>query len=414
MEEFGSGRRIRRSLNVRTLFVLLLVILAPNQLAAETIVISKQVRIDLRERETLLTAQVTAPPSMETITGPPRLVIDLPGVLIPVGAKYPLHDNPNFTRVRVGRHADHTRVVFDLKPSVPVQFELFTKGTQITIIPRRSTTPAELATAAEPVAIETPPLTAPVAEAPMPPEVSPVVSLSVSPDVSPAVSEAEASPIASPAAVPAVPTLGDLKFSINKLVASFKRGVRPIIDVRVKNLSSLPLFMSTSAEVVVAPGTRNEVKRATSDLLASPRRFEIKPDEERTVRLVLAKPSDGLHEQVFRVNFVPDAAPFELQAEATDARITTGIAMLVIEEPSELKAELVTEWTPDGLRLTNNGTTNILLERGRACVASRCMRLATRRLYPGNSWTLNQNAWDAAEFLQKVGEEYQQVSVRRP
>ncbi|MGV1100096.1 AMIN domain-containing protein [Thiovibrio sp. JS02] len=102
--------------------------------------------------------------------GPPRLILDIPGVgLLENVVGLPVN-RPELSRIRIARHPDKVRFVFDLTEQVPVRHEVvkLDKGLKVVLIPKnqdRKKAPSPPTAVAEQRADNTvPPASAPAAE----------------------------------------------------------------------------------------------------------------------------------------------------------------------------------------------------------------------------------------------------------
>lgn len=219
-------------------------------------------------------------------------------------------------------------------------------------------------------------------------------------------------PTESPA--PEVP-LGDteLKFSVSALVVNLPYNGRGVQDVVVRNRSDRPLFMKATALRVINPGGSPESLTPTTELLVSPRRLTLEQGQERTIRLVVAKRTSDAEESVYRVQLIPDAEPFENQAEGQQLRVSTGLALLVTVGPKNPKTSVQPHWRKNTLVLENKGNVNVLLERGQSCFKGQCATIPSRRLYPGARWEIPLKRADSVEFLQRSGDEFERLVIAK-
>ena len=179
--------------------------------------------------------------------------------------------------------------------------------------------------------------------------------------------------------------------SVDRAIVYFKAGERPIEDVIVRNGGEETLSVTANPDIMISPGSSDEKREPTEDMLVSPKRFTLEPGGQRTVRLILKKPYSE-YEQVYRVRFVPEARGFgkdepqDTKDKKTLLKVITGMGILILVEPKEPSPNL--EWKRDAGKLVvkNTGNINIFLSDGKACSGNDgpCQDITGNRLYPGN------------------------------
>jgi hypothetical protein len=157
-----------------------------------------------------------------------------------------------------------------------------------------------------------------------------------------------------------------LKFSLDRVHVHFKNGDRIVQDLSLRNTSTAPLYLTSTAVALNHAGTRRERRLPTKRLLVSPKRVRLEPGEERTVRFLLQK-EDRDQEAVFVVSFLPDSDSFEEQFlrlsggdEGQRYHLRTGMTVLVTAEPNNIVRRLQWERQRDALVFMNEG--NVSLE----------------------------------------------------
>ncbi|HSG89844.1 MAG TPA: fimbria/pilus periplasmic chaperone [Pseudomonadales bacterium] len=192
-------------------------------------------------------------------------------------------------------------------------------------------------------------------------------------------------------------------------------------DVEVTNTGDDNLYLNTEILTVRDPGTQQEARVSVEDpdavgVLVTPARMVVPPGGRQLVRIVLLE-EPAATDRIFRINLVPVVAP--LEAEATAVKVIVAYQLLVIVRPENPQPQL--EWTRDGTRITfaNSGNSNVLLYGGIQCPpgtepggegGAACVELGVaRRLYAGNSWTLELPFDAPVDFTTTVGVE----NVRR-
>lgn len=493
--------------------LIVLFVLPSGPLAArcETFRLSPELKLELNKNTATISTSRAVDPLVDRLVNPPRLVVDLPGLIVTRGRTIPVtpgsavadagssRKDELFGSARIGRHADRTRIVFDLISHVePQDISVISEGNSIHVGARarnlvvstglnsdkiiaaqsnatRSNATRLIATAeieitpeaaivaaripaAPPVsAIELstpssiPPTSIPESAPAEPPEsieeqtvVTPIVTPS---DMAQAAVETDSEPslqqkldfgdsttgeqeelsdeVGSKMGqfVSLSPRSLELKFSVSKMVVTFTSDMRPIADVVVKNRGDHPLFMTSNVKRLADPSVGDSPLVATTEVVSSPKKFELAPEDERAVRLLLNRSSDLDKESIYRVEIVPSAEPFESQNGRMVLNVATGIALLVIVEPRSPQPNLEWNWSEDGVTVRNTGNTNVLLERGQACGGKRCYALPIKRIYAGASWSIPVKPAKAEDlksgdvtslrFMQKIRDDFQPLVVRR-
>lgn len=215
---------------------------------------------------------------------------------------------------------------------------------------------------------------------------------------------------------------------VTDVIYTFRAAEKPVHNVKVKNSGKEAIYVSVEVNQVTRAGFPDEQRIQSKDLIASPHRFSLAPDADRTVRLLLRKPLVDT-EAVYRVRFVPQARPFELE-EARGAvkqmglRVLTGIGMLIFVEPKKPQAGLQWERTGAAIHFKNTGNVNIYLADPRACSdmslsspktglqGVECEKLRTfGRLYPENERTIKVPAGKTVVISKRVGEVQEEVII---
>lgn len=184
-------------------------------------------------------------------------------------------------------------------------------------------------------------------------------------------------------------------------------------DVEITNNGAETLYLDTQILAVSDPGTDAEQRERIADpndagLLVTPARMVLAPGARRLIRIVLLE-EPGPVDRIYRVNVMPVVPP--LEAEVTAVKVVVAYQLLIIVRPATPAAELV--WERNGRRIDfeNRGNTNVLLYNGRQCPVDNasengeCVDLSVaRRLYAGNSWSLELPLDAPVEFTTTVGE----------
>jgi len=469
----------------KKLFLRLLAVIVSLLLAypvmAQSFKISPALEIMVEPGGSVITTASAVAADSQTLENPVRIVVDLPGIVVRTGRVITINKKHSlFKTVRIGRHPDFTRIVYDLVSSEEPVLSVKVSGKKIFIGAKpvaveAGSSKANESKTKESEAGRTPPPAPTIAPTLIPTKIPTAIPTIIptrvptpvptaSPTATPASTKiptvtptftptrtatASPTPTSKPVILaptitpqtPITPTFGpegekvspgepraalaqtnplELKFSVNKMIVAFADGERPVADLVLKNRGEQSLFMRSSSWMIKNPGMPAEEKVTTKTLVASPQRFEIEPNQERTVRIILNRGESTSDEGIFRVQFSPDSQPFELKAETAAGRsiqldVAAAISVLVIAQPKTLKPLLNWEWQDNTLKVENKGNTNVLLERGQLCGAEKCSELAAKRVYPGASWNIPvTNNYHSASFMQKIGDDFQPLSLSRP
>jgi P pilus assembly chaperone PapD len=196
--------------------------------------------------------------------------------------------------------------------------------------------------------------------------------------------------------------------SIDRSVIVFEAGKAPRQDVMAGNSGATNLFLEVEVLEVTSPGTEQEQRQIVRDpesigFVAAPRRLMVPPGGKRPVRLMNLN-GYGDTERVYRVNVRPVLPPVE--AEGSGVRIVVAYQVLVFVSPARTRVQLDARRDGNRLTLTNNGNVNALLTNGRQCLLlspDNCVDVAGRRLYPGNSYTVELSRPEPVQFDVEAG-----------
>lgn len=165
-------------------------------------------------------------------------------------------------------------------------------------------------------------------------------------------------------------------------------------DVKVSNTGDDVLYIQVEVFKVENPGEENEERIKVDNpedlkLIATPNKLIVPEGGQKLIRIVnLASQND--EERVYRINVTPVVPP--LEEETSQLRVVVAYQILTIVQPDNPSPELEVERDRQQITFQNNGNSNILLSDGRQCESEsqeNCQELSSRRLYAGNSWTLD-------------------------
>lgn len=197
---------------------------------------------------------------------------------------------------------------------------------------------------------------------------------------------------------------------LSDAIVHFEPGKPLRKDIEVQNPSSENLYVEITPVVVSEPGTENEERIAITDprdsgLLVTPNKIVVPPGGRKLVRLVSLEPL-GDKERVYRVTFKPVVG--DLESEQIGIKILIGYEVLLLMQPATPEPNLVVKRDGKKLSFANKGNTNVLLREGKQCPSSSsnsddCESLRGKRLYPGNSWSVDLPLDKPVEYQMSIG-----------
>ncbi len=198
---------------------------------------------------------------------------------------------------------------------------------------------------------------------------------------------------------------------LSEAIIHFEPGKPLRKDIEVENPSDENLYIEITPSVVEEPGTEGEhritiVDPRESGLLVTPNKLVIPPGGRKLVRIVSLQPL-GDKERVYRVTFKPVIG--DLETEHIGVKILVGYEVLVLMQPAEPDPNLIADRSGKKIFFENKGNTNVLLREGKQCPegvaddSEKCERLAGKRLYPGNSWSVDLPYDKAVDYQMSMG-----------
>ena len=210
-----------------------------------------------------------------------------------------------------------------------------------------------------------------------------------------------------------MPCLAKADMILNKSIIYFEPDAPNREDLEIQNAGSEPLYIQVTPKIVHKPGTEEQSREVYDDpkkagLLVSPNKLIVPPNGRKLLRFVNLNPKPE-EEKVYRVSITPVAG--ELTAKNTGVKIMIGYEVLVVVHPTQGYIDLVHERTGTFLNLKNMGTQNVLLRKGNQCPQgvedeSECHQLPGKRLYPGNSWSVELAADLPVTYFLSRGKEH--------
>jgi len=200
---------------------------------------------------------------------------------------------------------------------------------------------------------------------------------------------------------------------LNKSIIYFEPDNPNREDLEIQNAGTDPLYISRSRLkllIILVPISRREIfdNPKQAGLLVSPNKLVVPPNGRKLLRFVNLNPNPK-EEKVYRVSITPVVG--ELSAKSTGVKIMIGYEVLVIVHPVDGHIDLTHQRSSNKLTLSNQGTQNVLLRKGTQCPAdvddeSLCHQLPGKRLYPGNTWSVDLEADQAVTYFLSRGKEH--------
>ncbi|OED44337.1 hypothetical protein ACH42_07765 [Endozoicomonas sp. (ex Bugula neritina AB1)] len=183
---------------------------------------------------------------------------------------------------------------------------------------------------------------------------------------------------------------------LDRMIVYFEPGKAPRQDIRVSNISTENLFLQTEVYEVKNPGAENEERIRVMNpdemkLLTTPQKSIVKPQGQRTVRLVsLETPKDK--EAVYRVTFRPVTGDIESTQNAI--QLLVAYQALIFVRPENPVYNVIAKHDKNKMTFTNTGNSNVILRNGEQCMDNaqdaECVEITSSgRLYAGQSLTFD-------------------------
>ena len=193
-----------------------------------------------------------------------------------------------------------------------------------------------------------------------------------------------------------LPVIANADMILNKSIIYFEPGNPTREDLEIQNAGSDPLYIQITPKVVHKPGSDEQAREVFDNpkeagLLVSPNKLIVPPNGRKLLRFVNLNSTTN-EEKVYRVSITPVVG--DLTAKKSGVKIMIGYEVLVIVHPLDGTVDLVHKRTENKLTVSNQGTQNILLRKGTQCPPevkdeSLCEQYPGKRLYPGNSWSID-------------------------
>lgn len=221
--------------------------------------------------------------------------------------------------------------------------------------------------------------------------------------------------------------------NVNNIIYTFKTKDRPVQNIIVTNSSSNPVFVAVKVEAMVDYSKKEIVTAPSDDILVSPKQFSIEANGQRTVRMLLKKPSSET-ERGYRVYFIPQENEFGAatvtrseQGRTAVIKIATGVGVLVFVDPVQPNVSFTYRRDERGITFTNSGNLQVYLGDGKSCPpgvpfpnistteessvgrdarhpdANGCYSLPSKRVYPGNSFFVEVAKERGVQYLKREG-----------
>ena len=210
-----------------------------------------------------------------------------------------------------------------------------------------------------------------------------------------------------------VSTTSQADMILNKSIIYFEPDKPNREDLEIQNVSEDPLYIQVTPKIVNHPGTEQQSREIFDNpkeagLLVSPNKLVVPPNGRKLLRFVNLNPQSN-EEKVYRVSITPVVG--ELTAKSNGVKIMIGYEVLVIVHPVDGHIDITHQRTDNKLTLSNHGTQNVLLRKGMQCPEgivdeNQCHQLPGKRLYPGNSWSVDLAADQAVTYFLSRGKEH--------
>ena len=210
-----------------------------------------------------------------------------------------------------------------------------------------------------------------------------------------------------------LPAISNADMILNKSIIYFEPNEPNREDLEIQNISSDPLYVQVTPKIVHKPGTAEQSREVYENpkeagLLVSPNKLIVPPHGRKLLRFVNLNPG-AKEEKVYRVSITPVVG--ELSAEKSGVKILIGYEVLVIVHAENGMVDLSHERTENKLTITNQGTQNVLLRKGTQCAPGvvdeeKCHQIPGKRLYPGNTWSINLEQNYPVTFFMSQGKEH--------
>ena len=164
-----------------------------------------------------------------------------------------------------------------------------------------------------------------------------------------------------------------------------------------------PAYVEVYVEVVKNPGADNETRSIVGDaneieFIVSPNRLVVPPEGRKSVRMIQLTPVIE-SDRVYRVTFKPVIG--KVSSDVTAIKILIAYQALIIIRPDEPRVDLAFERQGSRVTFVNKGNTVASLKQFHQCgefVAKKmdykdapCEKYNGKRIYAGQSWTLDLN-----------------------
>ena len=199
------------------------------------------------------------------------------------------------------------------------------------------------------------------------------------------------------AALATVASSAAADISVSPTVIIFESRAREK-TVIVTNEGKEMAFVTTRVRVVTAPGETDEklhadLNPAVLGLLATPARIALEPGEQRGVRLMTIAAA-GDKDRVWRVQLAPVVG--DLKPGQSGVAFVIAYDALVIQRAANARPMVAGTRAGRTLTLTNRGNSFAMVSAVEQCAGSACTTIPGKRLYAGQTWTMQLPASDTA------------------
>jgi len=213
--------------------------------------------------------------------------------------------------------------------------------------------------------------------------------------------------------------------SLSQAIVHFEDNGKRSEDVVVLNQGQETVYVRVEPSIIHNPGTEEQKREVYRDpksagLLVTPQRLVIPPGGRKRLRLVrMDNPALATSDKVFRVLVKPEVG--DVKSDQTAVKIIVAYEVLVLSQPKNAKHKIKSEFDGKTLRVSNEGNTNVLLQKGSQCPEGQsvdddknsCVELTGKRIYAGTSWETQVPFLTPVKYQLSVGMENNIVTFER-
>ncbi len=190
--------------------------------------------------------------------------------------------------------------------------------------------------------------------------------------------------------------------TVSPLKINFTAGQHGYRDIFLKNKSKKGLYIEVTPMRILHPGMPNqlvesyEVENPYHFGLAVSRLYTYLPANSRRMIRVVPLIDKIKQDAIYSIRIVPlpgNPEPIMKRSKlvVTHMRVLVGYDILLFIRPANAQPKIILSRQGHRLTIKNQGNTNVLLYKGRQCQPNthHCIKLPSKRLYAGNTWSLH-------------------------